>query len=234
MRGHWAIPVLASILILGGLGLSQQAFSDHFPANWVEAHWGTTGPSGPLGTTGPLIPDDFIFDMASPFDLDLTAPTMTVDPSGIITIDLPNFVDDLPDKFIDIEIDFGTDLAVAPVVPATAFGIDTSTGGPVLCGEVFSAVDPFDTSVWFISVDCSPNPDFETITLTYDSDSVATITKIWVETTSLGGFFFFPVGGTSIPIDTTSLLLAGASVNVWMIPVILSAAGFGILIARKI
>jgi len=42
------------------------------------------------------------------------------------------------------------------------------------------------------------------------------------------------VGGTSLPIDTTSLLLAGASVNVWMIPVILSAAGFGILIARKI
>ena len=44
----------------------------------------------------------------------------------------------------------------------------------------------------------------------------------------------FPVGGTSLPIDTTSLLLAGASVNVWMIPVVLSAAGFGILIARKI
>jgi len=42
------------------------------------------------------------------------------------------------------------------------------------------------------------------------------------------------VGGTYIPIDTTSLLLAGASVNAWMIPVLLSAAGFGILIARKI
>ena len=42
------------------------------------------------------------------------------------------------------------------------------------------------------------------------------------------------VVGTSLPIDTTSLLLAGASVNVWMIPVVLSAAGFGILIARKI
>ena len=42
------------------------------------------------------------------------------------------------------------------------------------------------------------------------------------------------VGGTYLPIDTTSLLLAGASVNVWMIPVVMSAAGFGILIARKI
>ena len=42
------------------------------------------------------------------------------------------------------------------------------------------------------------------------------------------------VGGSMIPIDTTSLLLAGASVNAWMIPVVLSAAGFAILIARKI
>jgi len=54
-----------------------------------------------------------------------------------------------------------------------------------------------------------------------------------MEITSIGTSVLL-VGGTSIPIDTTSLLLAGASVNVWMIPVVLSAAGFGILIARKI
>ena len=42
------------------------------------------------------------------------------------------------------------------------------------------------------------------------------------------------VGGTFIQIDQSALLLAGASANVWMIPVVLSAAGFGILIARKI
>ncbi len=43
-----------------------------------------------------------------------------------------------------------------------------------------------------------------------------------------------PVGGTMIPIDTTTLLLAGAQMNAaWMIPVIVVAIGFAIVIARK-
>jgi len=43
-----------------------------------------------------------------------------------------------------------------------------------------------------------------------------------------------PVGGELIPLDTTSLLLAGTQMNAaWMIPVIVSAIGIGIVIARK-
>ncbi len=43
-----------------------------------------------------------------------------------------------------------------------------------------------------------------------------------------------PVGGELIPIDSTSLLLVGAQMNAaWMIPVIVSAIGIGIVIARK-
>jgi len=42
------------------------------------------------------------------------------------------------------------------------------------------------------------------------------------------------VGGEFIGVDTTSLLLAGAQSNAaWMIPVIVSAIGIGIVIARK-
>jgi len=42
------------------------------------------------------------------------------------------------------------------------------------------------------------------------------------------------VGGELIPIDSTSLLLAGAQMNAaWMIPVIVSGIGIGIVIARK-
>jgi len=42
------------------------------------------------------------------------------------------------------------------------------------------------------------------------------------------------VGGELIPIDTTSLIVAGAQMNAaWMIPVIVSAIGIGIVIARK-
>jgi len=43
-----------------------------------------------------------------------------------------------------------------------------------------------------------------------------------------------PVGGELIPLDTSSLLLAGAQMNAaWMIPVIVSAIGIGIVILRK-
>jgi len=43
------------------------------------------------------------------------------------------------------------------------------------------------------------------------------------------------VGGEFLPIDTTSLLLAGTQNNAaWMIPVIVSAIGIGIVIARKL
>jgi len=43
-----------------------------------------------------------------------------------------------------------------------------------------------------------------------------------------------PVGGELIPLDTSSLLLAGAQMNAaWMIPVIVSAIGIGIVLARK-
>jgi len=42
------------------------------------------------------------------------------------------------------------------------------------------------------------------------------------------------VGGAVSPIDTTSLLLAGAQMNsAWLIPVIVSVIGIGIVIARK-
>jgi len=42
------------------------------------------------------------------------------------------------------------------------------------------------------------------------------------------------VGGSLIPIDTTSLLLAGTQMTAaWMIPVIVAGIGFAIVIARK-
>jgi len=42
------------------------------------------------------------------------------------------------------------------------------------------------------------------------------------------------IGGEFIPVDTTALLLAGAQANaLWLIPVIVAAAAFAIVIARK-
>jgi len=48
------------------------------------------------------------------------------------------------------------------------------------------------------------------------------------------GGTLIPVGGTLIPLDTTMVLVAGThSVAAWMIPVIVSGIGIGIVIARK-
>jgi len=42
------------------------------------------------------------------------------------------------------------------------------------------------------------------------------------------------VGGEFIPLDSTMVLVAGThSIAAWMIPVIVSAIGIGIVIARK-
>ena len=43
-----------------------------------------------------------------------------------------------------------------------------------------------------------------------------------------------PVGGNIIPIDTTSLLLAGGQTTmVWLIPVLVSVAVIGFFLVRK-
>ena len=41
------------------------------------------------------------------------------------------------------------------------------------------------------------------------------------------------VGGTSLPINTTSLLLTGATIHVWMIPVVLAGIGIGIFVIKR-
>ena len=42
------------------------------------------------------------------------------------------------------------------------------------------------------------------------------------------------VGGISIPIDNSALLLAGVqSVSMWMIPVVLAGAGIGIFVIKR-
>jgi len=42
------------------------------------------------------------------------------------------------------------------------------------------------------------------------------------------------VGGESLPIDSTALILAGAQMNaIWILPLIVAAAGIGIVVSRK-
>jgi len=58
--------------------------------------------------------------------------------------------------------------------------------------------------------------------------NVLLVQDIWVTTPQ------FPVGGEIIPLDTTMILLAGAQMNAaWLIPVIVSAVGIGIVLVRR-
>jgi len=72
-----------------------------------------------------------------------------------------------------------------------------------------------------------PNPDWEEITIQLDPNVI--LVEIW--TTS---FDDKPVGGTLIPIDKTSLLLAGAQMTAaWMIPAIVAGAGIVLVLVRR-
>jgi len=56
--------------------------------------------------------------------------------------------------------------------------------------------------------------------------NVLLIQEVWITTPEI-------VGGKFLPIDTTSLLVAGASSSAWMIPVILSVLGIGLFVVSR-
>jgi len=72
-----------------------------------------------------------------------------------------------------------------------------------------------------------------------DSDPVANINQQDNRVLALNSFLFLNectedvVGGEFLSIDSTALILAGAQSFSWMIPVIVSAVGIGIVIARR-
>ena len=74
---------------------------------------------------------------------------------------------------------------------------------------------------------CHPNPDNERIWFSLD-------TRTQIDAMIVDSISFGTVGGIFEGVDTTSLLVAGTQANAaWMIPVIVSAIGIGIVIARK-
>jgi len=120
--------------------------------------------------------------------------------------------------------------------------IEITTNGVEFTGEVMITINYDDTGL-------STTQEMA-ITLQHFNDS----TELWEDTSNkqvdidnnivsgtVNEFSLFAlleprvtVGGELIPIDTTSLLLAGTySTAAWMIPVIVSVIGIGIVIARK-
>ena len=47
-------------------------------------------------------------------------------------------------------------------------------------------------------------------------------------------YFVVAIGGTSVPIDQTALLLAGVqSISMWMIPVVIAGVGIGVFVIKR-
>jgi len=177
-----------------------------------------------------------------------TTLTFTTDPSaGSFSLFLWNVLEpdfdtclpfpppELPLPGESISLVFPTDFFPAAGIPSSCgdvvgqYDLIINLGGSLpLVLTTFEVSDPVQDSDGDGVPDISDNCPFVANPSQADADSDG------IGNACDADFVDVVVGGTSIPIDTTSLLLAGASANVWMIPVVLSAAGFGILIARKL
>ena len=161
-------------------------------------------------------PSDFLTDISTPTwtcQL-LNSETFNNDGQSDCRVTVPNFIDPLGLKLFHITTDF-----------AQVDAINCFDNFEIEQGSRDSKVPNGDGFIeeWR----CEPNPDIEDIFFSLTTNEVSNIV---IHTVSKD----IPVGGEFIGVDTTSLIVAGAQMNAaWMIPVIVSAIGIGIVIARK-
>ena len=142
-------------------------------------------------------------------------------------------------------------LLLVTVGAQNAFAGAADVGPPILTVppniiiNVGESIDPSNTGQATATDDQDPNPIIAFSDVAdLDRCGRGTITRTWSATDANGNqstgvqkitiVGSCPVGGELIPLETTMVLVAGThSVAAWMIPVIVSAIGIGIVIARK-
>jgi len=205
---------------------------DMFDECFVHVEWdnplGFTSPTPPTGSP----PVDFD-DECPGGDLNTQVPAtlecgVTPDngnaPIPLCRIIVPNFIDELDLKIILIDITFSGSPTPSMQPTVTCFDPTLPFGQGV--GNLFdSGLDGSGLFIW--DFECRPNPDWEEILIYLDPN----VQKIQIWTTS---FDDPEVGGISIPIDQSALLLAGVqSISMWMIPVVIAGIGIGIFVIKK-
>jgi hypothetical protein len=227
------LPVLASIIILGSLGMVQQSYAtigevlpnwdrkDDCAATHLFNTFGTLGdPTNPgslvdggacsAGTlnTDPALNDAFC---------EIT--TATVD-GRACHIHVPNFDDPFNTKLLRVNVFWSGDNqpAIFNVKPSGA------TDNCIFENQVI-----VNSGYFYEDWRCHPNPDNERIWFTLDTRT--NIDGVVVDSIS---FDRQAVGGNIIPLDSTMVLVAGTQTTAaWMIPAIVSAIGIGIVLARR-
>ncbi len=198
----------------------------------VHAEWDNPYNIGfPTPPTTPLVKAD---NCAPSTGFDVTDPTMECQGVGVANgigdskpckIILPNFIDELDTKIIELKISFipnggQPQIGVAEIDPVLCHDSTGTTPG-------ISMYDTAEPGFVIYEFECNPNPDWEEIS--FEIDSSVTSVEVWTVS-----FNDQPVGGTFIPIDQSALLLAGiSSVSMWMIPVVVAGIGIGVFVIKR-
>jgi len=290
MRAKVVLPVIASILILGSLGLSQSAFA----ANYFEAEQVGLAENNILANAEPINPA--LFTTPEPADVfqrqgSVTATILGQGGFAVIIDRVSNTSGEkvtVQGDFQDVDwyrfstIGSGNNIFMADVDDAFDIGnLDSqlhlfdANGFPVALdddaaedpgSDNASELDPFigeislSPGTYFIAINAFGPLSVVNIN---DCDSTPNLTRpdgevggekcvgppdtanpeITANVNNPGGSQAYTlhlslqlpsVGGTFEGVDTTSLLVAGAQLNAaWMIPVLVSAAGIGLLIQTQ-
>ena len=233
------VPAIASILILGSIGIVQQSYglTDQAPSyrgDDCAVTWDFTIPgTRQIPTLGEIVAGGtcpgFNLNTAINKYFCEGPPVLAgeVEAQGVegftCHAEVPNFDDPFDTKLIRFQVWWTGDQA--PVL-SNEIKPDPTTAATCTFIErvVLSSQSP---GHYYEDWICHPNPDNER--LWFNSDRT-TIDLLKVDSVSFG----MPVGGEMIPLDTTMVLVAGSqNTAAWMIPVIVSGIGIAIVIARK-
>jgi len=213
---------LAITVVLGTVQPASANISE-FTDNFVHVTFQNPIPS----TTTP--PDFYDFDPVTGPNIDppLGLPEIACDVNFLCTLEIPNFIDELNTKIIEIAVVYEIGAPLTIVTPSVTCFDPTHDQGQdpgtlIYEGSVNSAIQTV-----YYEFECRPNPDSETIIIQLDSNVI--LVEIWTKS-----FNDQPVGGTFIPIDQSALLLAGVqSISMWMIPVVIAGIGIGVFVIKR-
>jgi len=214
---------LASTLVYGGNAVIGCIGTGIFDDNFVHATY------EPLTLNTPASPSPFDFCSNSGLQL-FEFQSSFVQGTGacfdrFCQFQVPNFIDNLDTKIIQIQIDFS---GPTPNPPSVVCFDPTGPDGGFLGSNPVLIFQTSTSNTW--QIECEPNPDWEDIVFAKDPATSISLVTIWTKS-----FGDPPIGGTMVPIDTTALLLAGAqSISMWMIPVAIAGVGVSIFVVIRI
>jgi len=237
------VPAIASILILGSIGIVQQSYglTDQAPSyrgDDCAVTWDYTIPGSRTTPTLGAMFAGGTCAAGNPGTLNTAINKYFCEGPPVLAgeveaqgaegftchAEVPNFDDQFNTKLIRFQVWWE-----GPRAPLLNDPIKPSPSSAADCDMIERVVLQLQSpGHYYEDWICHPNPDNERLWFLVEN---SVITLLRVDSIS---FDRNAVGGDIIPLDTTMVLAAGAQYTAaWMIPVLVSAIGIGIVIARK-